>query len=86
MKALIVYTLFVIIGAVIAGFIGLFLEREFSETLSLIVFLAMFFANFAICWILTILVMDGTLANAQGAKEQADIERSGRAMLRSHKA
>jgi hypothetical protein len=87
MKALVLYTLFVIAGAVVCGFIGVYLERQFSETLSLIVFLTMFFANFAVCWILTILAMDGTLANAQGAKEQMEIERSGRAqMARSKKA
>lgn len=83
MKALILYILFVTAGAVLSGFVGLYIEREFSETLSLIVFLSLFFANFAVCWILVILVMDGTLANAQGAVEQREIERSGRANLRS---
>lgn len=81
MKALILYTLFVVAGAVLSGFVGLYLEREFSPTLALIVFLSMFFANFVICWILTILTMDGSLANAQGGKEQRDIERSGRAQM-----
>jgi hypothetical protein len=85
MKALILYTSFVIVGAVLAGFIGLFLEREFSSTVSLIVFLAMFFANFAVCWIATILVMDGNLANAQGTAEQEALERSARANLASLK-
>ena len=81
MKALILYTLFVVAGAVVSALVGMFIEREFSDTLGLIVFLFMFFANFAVCWILTILAMDGTLANAQGAKEQHEIERSGRAQM-----
>jgi uncharacterized membrane protein YfcA len=87
MKALVVYTLFVVVGAVLSSFVGLYLERQFSETLALVVFLVLFFSNFAICWILTILTMDGTLANAQGTQEQRDIEASGRAQLaRSNKA
>lgn len=61
MKALIVYVLLVVTGAFVAGFIGLWVERNFGATTSLIVFLSMFFANFAVSWILTILVMDGTL-------------------------
>jgi hypothetical protein len=81
MKALVLYVLFVIAGTVLAGFVGMYLERQFSPMLSLVVFLTMFFANFAICWILTILAMDGSLKNAQGAKEQRDIESSGRAQL-----
>jgi hypothetical protein len=61
MKALIVYTLLVVVGAIAAGFIGLWVERNFGAAISLIVFLSMFFANFAVSWIVTILVMDGTL-------------------------
>jgi hypothetical protein len=61
MKALIVYTLLVVVGAVLAGFIGLWVERNFGSAVSLIVFLSMFFANFAVSWIVTMLVMDGTL-------------------------
>ena len=57
------------------------IEKEFSSTLSLIVFLAMFFANFAISWLAVILVMDGSLRDAQGRQSQLDIERSGRASI-----
>jgi hypothetical protein len=81
MKALILYVLFVIIGALVATGIGYWIEKEFSSTLSLVVFLAMFFANFAISWLAVILVMDGSLKDAQGRQSQLDIERSGRASV-----
>jgi hypothetical protein len=81
MKALILYVLFVIIGALVATGIGYWIEKEFSSTLSLVVFLAMFFANFAVSWLAVILVMDGSLRDAQGRQSQLDIERSGRASI-----
>ncbi len=80
MKALILYVLFVMIGAAIAVGIGYTVEKEVSSTASLIVFLALFFANFAVSWIAVIFVMDGSLANAQGRQDQLDIEKLGRAM------
>jgi hypothetical protein len=80
MKALILYVLFVMIGAATAVGIGYTVEKEISSTASLIVFLALFFANFAVSWIAVIFVMDGSLANAQGLQDQLDIEKSGRAM------
>jgi hypothetical protein len=79
MKALILYVLFVTIGALISIGIGYYVEIEFSSTASLIVFLALFFANFAVSWLAVILVMDGTLKDAQGRQSQLDIEKSGRA-------
>jgi hypothetical protein len=81
MKALIMYVVFVIIGALVATGIGYWIEKEFSSTLSLIVFLALFFANFGISWLAVILVMDGSLRDAQGRQSQLDIERSGRASI-----
>jgi hypothetical protein len=81
MKALIMYVVFVIIGALVASGVGYWVEKEFSSTLSLIVFLAMFFANFAVSWIAVIYVMDGSLKDAQGRQSQLDIERSGRASI-----
>ncbi len=81
MKALILYVVFVIIGALVASGIGYWIEKEFSSTLSLIVFLALFFANFGVSWLAVILVMDGSLRDAQGRQSQLDIERSGRASL-----
>jgi len=79
MKALILYVLFVVIGAAIAVTIGYAVEKEVSSAASLIVFLALFFANFAASWIAVIFVMDGSLGNAQGRQDQLDIEKSGRA-------
>jgi hypothetical protein len=80
-KALILYVVFVVIGALIAGGIGLVVERQVSSAASLIVFLALFFGNFAVSWIALIFVMDGSLKNAQGRQDQLDTERSGRASM-----
>jgi hypothetical protein len=82
MKALILYVVFVVIGAVIASGIGWYIEKQFSSTLSLVVFLAMFFANFAVSWLAVVLVMDGSLKDLQGRQAQADIERAARAANR----
>jgi fluoride ion exporter CrcB/FEX len=81
MKALILYVAFVAIGGAISAAVGYYVEREFGSAMSLIVFLAMFFANFAVSWLVVILVMDGSLRDAQGRQSQLDIERSGRASL-----
>jgi len=78
MKALILYVVFVVIGALIATGIGYYVEIEFSSAASLVVFLALFFTNFVVSWIAVIFVMDGTLKDAQGRQHQLDIERSGR--------
>lgn len=78
MKALVLYVIFVIIGALVAGVIGYYTEIEVSATASLIAFLALFFANFAVSWIAVILVMDGSLKDAQGRQAQLDIERAAR--------
>jgi hypothetical protein len=79
MKALILYVVFVAIGGAIAVGIAYVVEREISETVSLLVFLLLFFANFAVSWLGVVLVMDGSLANLSAAREQAEIERSSRA-------
>jgi len=81
MKALILYVAFVMIGALIATGIGLLIEREVSSTVSLIVFLTLFFANFAVSWIIVILVMDGNLRDAQGRQSQLEVERAARASM-----
>ncbi len=83
MKALILYVAFVSIGAFVAAFIGMYIENHFSSALSLLFFLPLFFANFVVSWIVTILVMDGSLKNAQGRQEQLDVERKGRMGLAS---
>jgi hypothetical protein len=64
MKALILYVGLVIIGAVLSSLLGIYLEYAVSSTVSLIVFLALFFANFAVSWIVVIYIMDGTLRKA----------------------
>ena len=61
MRALILYTVLVIIGTVIAMFIGLFVEREITDAGSVVVFLALFFANFYVSWVITKAVVERTL-------------------------
>jgi len=86
MQALILYVVFVTIGAVVAGGIGLFVEREISTGWSVFVFLILFFCNFAVSWLAVILVMDGTLKDAQGRQSQLDTERAGRAMMSARRS
>ena len=81
MKALILYVAFVMIGALIATGIGLLIEREVSSAVSLIVFLTLFFANFAVSWIIVIFVLDGSLRDAQGRQAQLEVERAARASM-----
>lgn len=78
MKALVLYVVFVVAGAVVAGLIGYYVEIEVSAAASLIVFLVLFFANFAVSWIAVIFIMDGSLADAQGRQAQREIERRAR--------
>jgi len=78
MKALILYVVFVVAGAVVAGLIGYYVEITISPAASLIVFLALFFTNFAASWIAVILIMDGSLKDAQGRQAQLEIERARR--------
>jgi hypothetical protein len=78
MKALILYVAFVIVGALIAVGVGYYIEKQISATMSLIVFLAMFFANFVVSWVAVVFAMDGTLKNIRGDKEQLAIEKASR--------
>jgi hypothetical protein len=78
MKALILYVVFVTIGALVAGVIGYYVESQVSATASLIVFLALFFANFVVSWMAVIYIMDGSFKDAQGRQAQLDIERVSR--------
>jgi hypothetical protein len=78
MKALILYVIFVTIGALVAAVIGYYTEIQVSAAASLIVFLALFFANFVVSWIVVILIMDGSLKDADGQKAQIEIERAAR--------
>jgi uncharacterized membrane protein YcfT len=81
MKALILYVVFVIVGGLLSVAIGYFVEIKVSSNASLIVFLALFFANFVASWIAVILLMDGSLKDAQGRQAQLDIELAGRRWL-----
>ncbi len=85
MKALILYIVFVAVGAVVSAMIGLFVEREISTAVSLIVFLTLFFANFAVSWLAVVLVMDGSLRNLHGLEEQLAIEKAGRQFASEHR-
>jgi hypothetical protein len=79
MKALLLYVVFVAVGGVVAATIGYYVETQVSATASLVVFLALFFTNFAVSWIAVILIMDGSLKDAQGRKAQMEIEKARRA-------
>ena len=78
MKALILYVVFVAVGAGVASLIGYYVEIQVSATASLIVFLTLFFANFVVSWIAVIFIMDGSFKDAQGRQAQIDIESTGR--------
>jgi hypothetical protein len=86
MKALVLYVLFVVIGALVSVGVGYYVEKEISSAVSLVVFLSMFFANFAVSWIAVILVMDGNLKNVHGEPEQREIERAGRAAMQARES
>jgi hypothetical protein len=90
MKALILYVILVTIGAFIAAGIGYGIEVyappiawnlagveiELSPpVMSLIVFLLLFFANFAASWTAVIYIMDGSFQDADGRLAQQEIER-----------
>jgi len=57
MWLLIIYVVFVAIGGLISIAVGYYIESYYSAGLSLIVFLALFFANFAVSWFLTLAVV-----------------------------
>ena len=76
MKALVIYVTLLIIGLAVAVSTGLFVERYTSSGVSLLVFLLMFFANYAVAWMITLLIMDGTLRStpAKADRPRADAE------------
>jgi hypothetical protein len=65
MRALL-YVVFVVIGGLLAVAVGYLVEPVVSMTASLVVFLALFFANFVVSWMAVILVMNGPLKGLQG--------------------
>jgi hypothetical protein len=52
-------------------------EPVVSMTVSLIVFLALFFANFIVSWMAVVLVMSGPLKDVQGRAAKSDIDKAG---------
>ena len=81
MKALILYVLFVIVGATLAAGAGWIAEKEISKIAGLLVFLALFFTNFGVSWLCVVLAIDGSLKNMAATKEQMEVEKSGRASI-----
>ena len=71
------YVVFVTIGGLLAVAIGYLVEPVVSMTASLIVFLALFFANFVVSWIAVVLVMNGPLKDVQRPPAKSDIEKAG---------
>ncbi len=53
MKLMAVYVVIILVGAVLAWAIGSF-TASYSEALSLPVFLACFFLNFAVSWVIAV--------------------------------
>jgi hypothetical protein len=78
MWGLIIYVTFVVIGAVVSAVIGYYVEKQTTPGISLLVFLCLFFSNFVIAWLATVMVIDGSLGNLLGRKEQAEAERVGK--------
>ncbi len=76
MRALL-YVVFVTIGGVLAVAVGYLVEPAVSMTASLIVFLALFFANFVVSWIALVLVTNGSLKNEHGRRAHSDIDKAG---------
>jgi hypothetical protein len=76
MKALILYVILVTAGAIFAAVIGYYVEIGISAAASLVVFLILFFANFAVSWIAVIYIMDGSLKDASGQQAQAELEKA----------
>jgi len=81
MKGLMLYVVFLVVGAVLAALIGFYVQSQTSSAASLVVFLSLFFSNFAASWIATIFIMDGSLKNAWGEQEQLEAERRGKAFM-----
>ena len=75
--AAILYVVFVTIGGMLAVAIGYLVEPVVSMTASLIVFLAVFFANFVVSWIAVVLVMQGPRKDVRGQAAKSDMEKAG---------
>jgi hypothetical protein len=78
MKALILYAGFVAAWTAAGVLISSYIERVTSPEISTIVLLAMFFSGLVVSWIATVFVMDGSLKNFNGEREQLEAERIGK--------
>jgi hypothetical protein len=81
MKGLMLYVVFLVCGAALAALISFWVQSQVSSGASLIVFLSLFFSNFAASWIVTIFIMDGSRKNAWGEQEQLEAERRGKLFM-----
>jgi hypothetical protein len=81
MKGLMLYVVLLVAGAALAAAISFYVQSLTSAGTSLIVFLSLFFSNFAVSWIATIFLIDGSLDNAWGEQEQLEAERRGKAFM-----
>jgi hypothetical protein len=81
MKGLMLYVVFLVVGAALAVLVGFYVQSQTSSGVSLIVFLSLFFSNFAASWIATIFIMDGSFKNFWGEQEQLEAERRGKAFM-----
>jgi hypothetical protein len=80
-KGLMLYVVLLVAGAALAAAISFYVQSLTSAGASLIVFLSLFFSNFAVSWIATIFLIDGSLKNAWGEQEQLEAERRGKAFM-----
>ena len=71
MRALILYAVLVIIGTVVAVFVGLFVEREITDAGSVAVFIVLFFANFYASWVITRTVVERMMKTTDEATPPA---------------
>ena len=78
MKALLLFVAFVIAWTAAAVLISSYVDRMASPAIGSVVLLAMFFSGLVVSWIATVFVMDGSLKNFHGEKEQIEAERIGR--------
>jgi hypothetical protein len=78
MKALLLFAAFVMAWTAAGVLISSYVDRLASPGIGSIVLLAMFFSGLVVSWVATVFVMDGSLKNFHGEKEQVEAERIGR--------
>jgi hypothetical protein len=82
MRALL-YVAFVMIGGLLCVAIGYLVEPQVSMTMSLTVFLALFFTNFIVSWIAVVRVMNDSPKDVLGRQGRSDIETEGQEAMRA---